>query len=400
MRSPTSKFGRSELGVRSPTSTLLNRSYASRCQRRNLLDQPDERSKRADNSRPGSDRFKVSPDESRMNAQTAAGGLGLFRLRDQNEPWHIMPPTTPMPSADDAPTLTIAVRTLLAAGFQITSFQRQALHAEFSCDKRDVFGATIQYLILLIDGTFPPEALLQARSAYARQNGRTFVVVSSSGGDHVVAWHEFIDALGGPVPNWRALAPEYGSILTTAALNEVPNGMQGEAWRIFEHAVADGFEFALGRRVQRLGGGRRGLRVSDMVTQTPDGAVIVIDAKAARNAYDVGFPELRPLVEYVNNQHVRQIGANPVGAAVLVAAKFKQDSTRLAELSGDFLAEARVPATFCEAEALAVMVEALSRAPLLRNKLRWRRLLCRGGLVDGSIVMNELGRTADEKSDR
>jgi hypothetical protein len=108
-----------------------------------------------------------------------------------------------MTTADDTPTLAIAVRTLFAAGFQITNFQRQAFHAEFSCDKRDVFGATIQYLILIVDGTLPPTTLLKARAAYARQNGRTFVVVSSSGDDQIVAWREFVDALGGPVPNWR-----------------------------------------------------------------------------------------------------------------------------------------------------------------------------------------------------
>jgi hypothetical protein len=176
--------------------------------------------------------------------------------------------------------------------------------------------------------------------------------------------------------------------------------MEGEAWRIFELAVSDGFEFALGRRVQRLGGGRRGLRVSDMVTQTPDGAVVVIDSKAAKNAFDVGFPELRPLVEYVNNQHVRQTGSDPVGAAVLVAAGFKQDSVRLSELSSDFLAETRVPVTFLKADALASLVIELSHSPLLRNKLRWRRLLCRGGLVDVTGIASEIERAVDEKADR
>jgi hypothetical protein len=245
-----------------------------------------------------------------------------------------------------------------------------------------------------------PAAITEARAKHARQNGRTFIIVSAEGGSSVVSWRDFIESLGGAVPSWHALAPEYSTVLATAASNRLTNGMSGEAWRIFERAVADGFEFIFGRRVRRLGGGKRGMRVSDMVTQTPDGSVIVIDAKASAAPYDVGFPELRPLVEYVNNQHVRQTGSPCVGAAVLVAAAFKQDAKRLSELSGEFNAEARVPATFLEAGGLALLVAVLSQAPVMRNKLRWRHILCRGGLVDNSAIETELRSAEDEASDR
>jgi hypothetical protein len=72
----------------------------------------------------------------------------------------------------------------------------------------------------------------------------------------------------------------------------------GEAWRFFEDLVADGFDLVFGRKERRMGARRRGQRVGDMITQIPDGAVLVVDPKATAGAFSAAISELRPLIEY------------------------------------------------------------------------------------------------------
>ena len=131
-----------------------------------------------------------------------------------------------------------------------------------------------------------------------------------------LGWTEFLEVMGGAVPSWKALTDEYLEHLQKASKNEIPSGLTGEAWWIFESLVADGLEFCFGRRVNRLGGQRRGQRVSDMVAPLPDFSVVVVDAKASGPGFDANAGSLRALAEYVNKQKQRQQGGGDVVAAL------------------------------------------------------------------------------------
>ena len=137
----------------------------------------------------------------------------------------------------------VATRTLVAAGFIISDFRRGPHHGEYFCERVDSFGVPIPYLIAICDTDEPIESDLSYASRSAQQENRIFVVVARSTGDNWLGWDDFIDALGGAVPTWRALSHEYASIITTTAKNKKPVEFSGEAWQIFEDAVADGLEF-------------------------------------------------------------------------------------------------------------------------------------------------------------
>jgi hypothetical protein len=276
---------------------------------------------------------------------------------------------------------TVTTRTLVAAGFTITDFRRQPQHGEYFCEQVDAFGASIRYLFAICETGEPVEGDLSYIRRTAEKENRILVVVARQPGETWIGWDDFIAILGGAVPIWRALAGGYADILRIAAQNRLPPGLTGEAWQIFEDTVADGLEFIFGRRVRRMGGRRRGQRVSDMITLTPDDQILIVDTKASASAYDVGAPELRPLVEYVKSQKIRQRGRLDVSAAILVADKFKQDQQRLKELSGEFLSEVHVPLTFLEVEPLLKMISQLGQNPLARNTIRWSHIFCSGGPV-------------------
>jgi hypothetical protein len=145
-----------------------------------------------------------------------------------------------------------------------------------------------------------------------------------------------------------------------------------------------------------MGARKRGQRVSDMITQIPDGAVLVVDAKATAGAFSASISELRPLIEYARMQRLRQRGHNEVFAAVLVAPAFEQDASGLNGLSKQFLAETGVPVAFLPATLLGQMVTFLSQRPDLRTAVHWRSLFS-GGLIDVRDFQSELRRAGTER---
>lgn len=292
--------------------------------------------------------------------------------------------------------IKVATRTLVAAGFTINDFKRGPRHGEYFCERDDAFGVSIPYLIVICDTDEPDESNLSYARRGAQEENRVFVVVAHNAGDTWIGWDDFIDALGGAVPTWRALSHEYPSILNTASKNRLPSGLTGEAWQIFEDAVADGLEFIFGHRVKRLGGRKRGHKVSDMITRTPDDKILIVDAKASEAKYDVGGPELRPLGEYINKQKIRQKGRLEVSAAVIVAHQFEQASDRLQELSGSFLAETGLPLAFIEVRTILKMIDALGKSPRTRNIIRWAQIFCAGGLIAPQKFDKELSAAVRE----
>lgn len=290
----------------------------------------------------------------------------------------------------------LVTRTLIAAGFVITDFRRRSRHGEYVCERLDAFGMPIPYVIAVCDENEPNVDEMESARHIAEGEGRVFVVVARGSGGEWVRWDDFLEALGGAIPTWRALSDDYPNVLRVASRNEIPVGLCGEAWQIFEDAVADGLEFIFGRRVCRLGGRRRGRNIGDMITQTSDRKILIVDAKASSHNYDVGWPELRPLAEYVKNQKIRQRGRLELSAAVLVANQFEQDSERLSELNGKFLSDTSIPLAFLEVETILKIVDQMKHNPIVRNTLRWARIFCSGGVVKRRLFEEEFDAAIEE----
>jgi hypothetical protein len=296
----------------------------------------------------------------------------------------------------DNPTVALATRTLLLAGYAIENGRRQPIHIEILCHKTSVLASDVQYLVAITEADGFTEHTVQELRSIAMREGRSLVLVGANATELQLGWLDFLDALGGAVPSWRALTPGYTGNLLTAATNNLPDGMVGEAWRLFEDLVADGFELVFGRKVRRMGARRRGQRVSDMITQIPDGAVLVVDAKATAGSFNASISELRPLIEYTRMQRLRQRGHNEVFAAVLVGPAFEQDVGGLSSVSRQFVAETGVPVAFLSADLLGKMVSALCVRPDLRNAVHWRSLFA-GGLIQERDFQSNLARAQSER---
>lgn len=301
------------------------------------------------------------------------------------------------PSAREQARVAVAVRTLLLAGYTVAGAGRHGQHIEIDCDRVGQLGALVHYRIAITDSEEFPEEVRTRLAAAARRDGRSLVLVGEIALDHQLGWTEFLDALGGAVPSWRALAETFPPQFLTLARNELPLGMSGEAWRHFEEATADAFEFMLGRHVQRLGGNRRGQTVSDMIAPLPRSEILVIDAKSAGGrGFSAGWPEMRPLGEYVARQRARQGEHNRIAAAVLVSSAFQQDRDALLALSTRFNVEFHAPVAFMPAETVLTTVALLTQRPGLRNALRWNQIFA-GGMVSEATIRREIADAEDER---
>lgn len=284
----------------------------------------------------------------------------------------------------------------MAAGYEVTGCERQPQYLELQCEHVSLLGAKVRYTFAITDeDSFSPSQIAEIERI-ALSDCRAVVFIGHKSGKRQISWTEFLDNLGGAVPSWRALAPDYGQQLLITSQNELPPGKKGEAWLLFEDLVGDGLEFVFGRRVRRFGGRKRGHCVSDMVAQLPDAQLIVVDAKASAQGFDATWANLRPLSEYVKQQRLRQNGQNDVFSALVVSSNFSQEPTALAEVSRAFYADTSVALAFIRATVLADTVELLTNHLAARNAVRWRHVFS-GGSVQLDQIKRELNRALDER---
>lgn len=297
---------------------------------------------------------------------------------------------------DVEPKTQTAIRTLIVAGYSIQGCHRQPRHIEIQCERTDILGASIPYLIALTDLDELSEAEISDIRHSAEIQNRILVIVARRPSETSISWEDFTEALGGAVPSWQALSKEYHEALVTSACNKLPKDSTGEAWLIFEDLVADGLEFIFGRRVRRLGGRKRGRAVSDMLAQTPARDVLVVDTKASDKGFDVTWPKLRPLVEYVKRQQIRQQGQVELFGVLLLSSDFQQSDDRLLKLSQQFWGEVRLPISFIDAQVLSNTVNLFRERPHTRNGMRWNQILT-GGRVHLKSVEDELAAVDEER---
>lgn len=99
----------------------------------------------------------------------------------------------------------IAIRTLITAGYSITGSHRQPRHIEIQCDRKDILGSIIPYVIAVTDQEEFSEKEMEDLVRTAKSEGRVLVAIARTPGPGWIAWEDFTEALGGAVPSWQAL---------------------------------------------------------------------------------------------------------------------------------------------------------------------------------------------------
>jgi hypothetical protein len=279
-------------------------------------------------------------------------------------------------SEEELPNL---MRTLLAAGFDVTRVERKPNYLALTLVRPNAFGSRIKYLVAYAGDRLISEADVEGLEKLSLRESSSLVVVSANTNlarDSVVVLtkSKLFSLMGGVVSSVLPLEPNFGEQLITLARNQLPHGMQGEPDDLFENYVHAGFQFLLRGRVLRYGQDRRFEAVPDGMALTNDAPLILYDAKAARSPYEITITTIRQFADYVKQFHSRyEAYVGRVYAFAVVSNAFQNESVLVAR-SNELYANCGVPLVCVTAETVSRMVALFADRPIFRSIVDWKNI--------------------------
>jgi hypothetical protein len=274
----------------------------------------------------------------------------------------------------DVPT---ALRTLLVGGFHMDNARRMTGHFILDVHRYDQFGLSISYSVAIFDKA-PAAAAVQGFVMAARHNGRLPLLVTSESSDvecRRMTVDEFLDHLGGAVDDEGLLRHDLPHVLDSLGHNAVPAGLNGRPEDLLEEQVARCLQHLLQQRAHRWGSDRRFERVPDGVAIGGHGLLLLFDAKANTDAFDLTVDEMRKFGEYVATFHRKyEPHVGRVHAFLVIAGGFRQSTGQLEARSNELYAQVGVSMCFLRASELGTMVQMALAKPRLRSMVDWRRV--------------------------
>jgi hypothetical protein len=271
------------------------------------------------------------------------------------------------------------MRTLLAAGFDVIRVDRKPNYLALALARPDAFGIGVKYILAYAGDGLISTADIEALKKLAAKESSALVVVSknqSSGKDSTVVLTKakLFSLVGGIVSSVLPLEPEYGDQLRVLARNELPKDLTGEPDDLFEAYVHACFQFLLRGRVLRYGQDRRFEAVPDGLVLSKSALLIIYDAKAASDHYEITKTTIRQFTDYVRQFHARyEQYVGRIHAFAVISHAF-QDESVLSDRSNELYAECGVPLVCVTADSMAQMVTLFADRPVFREIVDWKNI--------------------------
>jgi len=272
------------------------------------------------------------------------------------------------------------MRTLLAAGFDVRNVDRKPNYVALSLSRVGAFGIDVSYLLAFAGEGIVSEADVEALKKVSARDHSALVIVARNTnipeeGCVVIQKSKLFAQMGGIVSSVVPLEPEYGDQLGLLAKNALPAGLVGEPDDLFEAYVYAGLQFLLRGRVLRYGQERRFEAVPDGLIIGSSAPLIMYDAKAAKDPYEITKQTIRQFADYIRQFHIRYEAFIGRLYAFLVVSSAFQDETLLAERSNELYSECSVPLVCLTATSLASMVDLFAHNLTFRSIVDWKSML-------------------------
>jgi hypothetical protein len=296
--------------------------------------------------------------------------------------------------------LSTLVRTLLSVGFRVETTQHKPSYIALSAARRDEFGVENKYVFACVaaERTLSEEDLdaLQKHAQYERS---ALVIVGSAVGNGgsvaSLSVDEFLGRLGGPVPALLPLEPEYPARLETLGHNALPAGMSGKPDTHFEEYVHAGLQFILQDRVVRYGQDRLFESVPDGLVAGHRSPLMLYDAKAAKDGYEITATTIRQFADYVRGFHRRyEAYTGRLYAFLLVSGHFEAEGT-LEDRSAQLFAECSVPLRTITSAEMAKIVSLFAERPMYRQAIDWNAVFSKTVITADAVRQNLEARIRD-----
>ena len=301
--------------------------------------------------------------------------------------------------------LPTIVRTLLSLGFLIVHSNRNPSYIALTIARIDEFGVQNRYLMACCDiGITLSGGDVRSLQKQAKHEGTALVVVgaveSRDSSLPVMTLDDFLGRLGGPVSALLPLEPAYPDQLRILGHNALPAGLVGKPDDLFEKYVHAGLQFVLQDRVVRYGQAHLFEAVPDGLSVGRRSPLMLYDAKAAADGYEITRDTIRQFSDYVRCFHERyEAYTGRVFCFLVVSGDFHAAET-LEARSNQLYADCQVPLRFLPAAEMASIVSLLANRPTYRQSLDWKAVFsntivrvtavqkhleasCRDGVIQG-----------------
>lgn len=285
------------------------------------------------------------------------------------------------------------IRTLLASNFHQISCNQEPAYMRCAFWRLDEFGRKCVYAFAFSGDKAMSADAIRAARLWASNLKAGLILVSDTAspspeteGIALLTSVEFFAKLGGQLPSYLVLKPEFKDIVTASGKNEVPTGLSGVADTIFEEYVHAGLQFLLPARVIKYGQDRLFEPLPDGIVLGENGFNLIYDAKAAKDGYAVSSTTIRQCKDYVE-QFGRRYGGSVgrISAFLVVSGSFQASKKVMQSRSDELRAECGVGLCFLTAQDLADIVALFISCPLFRSVIHWKHLVSKSQLTINQV---------------
>ena len=285
------------------------------------------------------------------------------------------------------------MRVLISAGFTMLKSESKPSYFVALVERTELLGVRVRYAIALTNGRLNSPAA-ETLGKWAEQEGAPLAIVGDSelvpAGASLLSMDQLFDRLGGSVFSMLPLEQEYSSRLISLGNNETPGDLVGNADDLFEQYVYAGLQFIFRSRVVRYGKDRSGEAVADGLALSSSMPLLLYDAKAAKDGYEMSKDEERKFEDYVREFHARyERVVGRLSAIVVISGSFADSSEALTRRHRQVLAGCGVPLAFMDAKTMVRIVSLMVSEPMFRTSIDWR-LVFSEPIVRSAVVESEL----------
>jgi hypothetical protein len=270
----------------------------------------------------------------------------------------------------------------------------------FIANRTDEFGVRGRYVIACTGESGPLSVTdCQGLAKLANHENGSLVIVGAVAEAMpdvpTLSLEELLGRLGGSVPTFLPLEPEYREQLEILGHNRLPNRLVGRADDLFEQYVYAGLQFLFQDKVVRYGQERRFEALPDGLVIGHRSPLILYDAKAYADGYSVTKQTIRQFGDYVRQFHQRYERYTGRVHAFLVISGHFNCGGNMQERSSELYADCQVPLCSLTATEMGKIVAMLAERPSFRQAIDWASIFSKPEIRADAVEKSLAARKRD-----
>lgn len=292
------------------------------------------------------------------------------------------------------------VATLLLNGFHIKQVDRLSSgNTIVHTYKYDKLGAEIRYAILFSQET-SETPVIETLSKRAKTFLSTPVLVCDNVKNDTVksyTYKEFFNFFGGIVNTGLISISNLPEVLDQLGHNKLPADLAGTPEDLLELYSAECLQYIFESPTRRYGSDRLFEKLPDGLVLSKNKFMVMFDAKAYSNGFDIGSPTINSLAHYVKDFNERYgIFFGSIFTVIIISGTFNDSTKSISSRSEELYGLCNCKISTVTAKELGVIVQSLRQHPELKVSINWKNVFV-NAIVTKQHVETEIKRIQKDK---